>query len=155
MRGTGKDTYTTVVDNKYTVHAMVGKQLLAKDNVTGFYDYIGSNSIKMIVKGQIIGTVFTWLVKNGATFWAFKDNKGRIFYVKHDTKKMGMNDFDKQTTPTVSQEADAANVQAEKDSKGTFVYYAERWGKPILITTGMVAFAYIGGKILKVVQARK
>lgn len=155
MRGTGKDTYSSVVDNKYTVHALVGKELLAKDNVAGFYDYVNSNSLKMIVKGQIIGTVFTWLVKNGVVFWAFKDNKGRLFFVKHDTKKMQMNPYDAQTTPTATEEAQAANVQAQKDSQGVFVYYVERWGKPVLITTGLVAAAYIGGKIIKLAQSRK
>ena len=141
----------SVVFNQYTVLSLVGKQLLAKDNITAFYTYPNSKHLKLIPSGAIIGEVYTWYVdKNGFVWWEFKDSTGKKYFVRHDENKISLNDYDKQTTPTISQQAQQKALQSEIDLQGKFPYYVEKWGKWVLLS-GLV----LGGIYIKLKTSKK
>lgn len=142
-------TYDTVIDNKYKIGSLIGKQLIAKKQVVGHYDFHTSKNIVAFNKDAVIGTVFNYLIepKTGKVFWAFKDarNKNRIYYVMHDVNAMGLNAIDKQTTKTVQDYVTEAKTDQEIEEKGKVIYYFEKYGKVVLGTTvgGFIVYKLI------------
>lgn len=130
----------------FNADEMIGKTLIAKQNVIAYYGAPGSKSIFQIFKGQNLGLVFSWINKNtpnGALYWMFHDHDNKPYYVLHDPNKIALNLIDQATTKSDQQKATEATEAAKKESEGTIPYYVEKWGKPVLITIFVLGIAKI------------
>lgn len=125
---------------------MIGKTLIAKENLIAYYGSPGSKSIFQIYKGQNVGLVFSWINKNtpkGALYWMFHDHDNKPYYVLHDPNKVGLSLVDQATTKSDQQKATEATEAAKKESEGAIPYYIEKFGKPVLITIFVLGVAKI------------
>lgn len=113
--------------------------------------YIGRPNSSRTIKfksGDNIGKVYSYIKDklDGSIWWEFYPIHDKIYYVKHKVGIVDVESIEAQgakSVETISAEKQAAE---EMDAKGTFIYYAERWGLPIL---GTIAALYIGGKYLE------
>lgn len=131
----------------YTADQFIGKTLVAQKNVTAFYGGPGSKNIFVIFKGQNIGVVYAWVIKNTPDhklWWQFQDKNGIFYFVPGDPNYVGMNEYDKKTIPSVEQKVQAEKDKAKKDEDGKVLYYIQKWGKKILIG-GAITYVVVQG----------
>jgi hypothetical protein len=130
----------------YTVKDIIGKDLIALQNVVCFYKYPMSKEIFTVPKGQSIGKVDTYLdqtTPNGELWWGFIQNDPygvkRPYYVKHDKDKMTIGVADKARVQ--SQEEIAEKIVKDKkiEDDGAVIYYLEKYGKPAAAIVALVA----------------
>jgi hypothetical protein len=131
----------------YIAKQIIGKHLYAKNDLTAYEGYPLSKNTFKIFSGQDIGLVFSYLTNtsDGKLYWMFYDENKKPYYVAQGTNiELGV--FDKKTIPSQEQLADDVLKQKEIEDKGSFIYYAEKWGGRVLLLTGI---AVIGVAAIK------
>jgi len=128
----------------YTADQFIGKTLIALKNISAYNGHPKSNSVTMIIKGAIIGSVFSW-VKDpddaANVYWQFQKN-GRIFFVRHNVNDVGLHPSE--SVDTVEDKKKKEREEKEKAEKGLIPYYIEKYGKPVLLlsTAALAVKAY-------------
>lgn len=67
-----------------TADQVVGKYLKAKKPYREYAGYPNSNDFQDIPAGQIVGLVFSWVMRGTSVWWQFKYTDGGMYYVKHE-----------------------------------------------------------------------
>ena len=105
---------------------IIGKTLYAKRQL----DKLNSSLQKIGVfqKGQSVGQVYSYVVRNGQVYWLFNDAFGKPYLVKHDSTAF---QFSAGVQEAVKKE-EAEKVKEEIQTKGQIPYYIEKYGKWVL-----------------------
>ena len=116
--------------------------------ISAYNGYPKSNSVRMIIKGSVIGSVFSWVKDpdNGANvYWVFQKD-GKNFYVRHDVADVGLHSSE--TVESIEAKKKKEKEEKEKAEKGVIPYYLERYGKPVLflVGAGLAVRAYVAAK---------
>lgn len=136
----------------WTADQVIGKTLVALKDVTAYYSFyptLEKAKKFKISKGHPIGIAKGWIQKyspDKKLWWMFIDKQGLYYFVKNDYDKVGMGKYDSSTIQSQEEKIKAEKDKKEKDEKGEFIYYAEKWGKKIVIGAAVI---YVGVNLLK------
>jgi len=115
----------------YSVDSFIGKHFFAKSQLIAFYGRPLSNSIFVIPKGAGTPAVTSYVKdpENAANvYWVFTAKDGQLFYVRHDPNKIGLSLSDSRPK-SEEQKKKEQEDETNKDEKGAFIYYFEKYGK--------------------------
>jgi hypothetical protein len=121
----------------YNAGQIIGKDLFAKQSNLGFFNYPLSKKTYKINSGDRIGRVYSYVIPKGQTdlYWVFytKDDPklGTPFYVKHRTAAFDVKALKDAGALTVKEQTELINAEAEKERKGEFIYYLEKYALPV------------------------
>lgn len=126
-----------MADTTYTADKLIGVSLYAKKSVpklNSAYKQIGTFNA-----GDFIGQIYSWVSKNGSVYWFFYENNNpnnKFYLVKHEEGAFNSNMIKSQGVKTEQEILEEKKEQEEKDKKGAFIYYLEKYGKYALIFGG-------------------
>jgi hypothetical protein len=107
---------------------IIGKTLFAAkqlDKLNASLQKIG-----VIGRGESVGVVYSYIIRNGVVHWMFYDGLGKPYYVKHSSDSFKF-------SGGVSEAAKQQKAEEEKkeiEQKGAIPFYIEKYGKWVLIT---------------------
>jgi 1-aminocyclopropane-1-carboxylate deaminase/D-cysteine desulfhydrase-like pyridoxal-dependent ACC family enzyme len=105
---------------------IIGKTLYAKrqlDKLNSSLQKIGT-----FAKGQSVGVVYSYVVRNGQVYWLFNDVFGKPYLVKHDSTAF---QFSAGVQEAVKKQ-EAEKEKEEIEQKGKIPFYIEKYGKWVL-----------------------
>lgn len=105
---------------------IIGQTLYAKrqlDKLNSSLQKIGT-----FAKGQSVGQVYSYIVRNGQVYWLFNDPFGKPYLVKHDSTAF---QFSAGVQEAVKKQ-EAEKTKEEIATKGQIPYYIEKYGKWVL-----------------------
>jgi len=130
----------------YSVEKLIGNIFKAKTSVPVYRSVYAKKAFYTVPAGGNIGTLYSWIEKNGVIWFMFYDSKKKPYYVKHieGSGQIDASSFKTQGVKTV-EEATKEQQQKEKESNmGQFELFISKYAKPgFLIVAGLVAFGII------------
>lgn len=129
---------------RFSVNEIVNKMYRVQNDTPAYYGYPLS-SRKFIIKGGTdVGIVYSYVMDNKLLYWMFYDKKtDSYFYIPNIINNVDVKDLEAQGATSTDDKIAAAKAEAEKEKEGNFIYYAEKWGKPILGVAGLLLLAKI------------
>jgi hypothetical protein len=125
---------------------VIDKNLFTLKNVKKFYGSPEGTNFKIVPKGQYLGRVYSYVIPKGQTalYWQFNEG-GKSFFVKHALNTFDVRDLETQGAKTNEQINAETKAAADKENKGNFIYYAEKYAPKIGL--GLAAVYLIGAAI--------
>ena len=111
-----------------TADKIIGKNLFAKKRIEKLNGSL--NPIGIFAPGQLVGTVYSWITRNGKVYWMFNTLSGSFYYVLHDPNAFKF-------SADVQAALDEMKAEKEKEiinTKGAIPYYIEKYGKILLLS---------------------
>lgn len=105
---------------------VVGKGLIAKVTIAklnGTFNRIGT-----FEKGEPIGNVYSYVMRDGKLYWMFYDTFDRPYYVQHGEGRFVITDAIKSEVKKQQAELKAEEAEELKKLKGELPYYLEKYG---------------------------
>ena len=108
---------------------VVGKTLIAKKSVSLKRTAQASAPVIYTAKpGQIVGTVYSWVMQGTTLYWAFYDDKNLPYYAEHRPGLFSVEALQQQGAQTLE---DIQNEQAQAANPVT--YAIEKITKPLVL----------------------
>jgi len=122
----------------------IGLTLYAKKPIKLYRIAAYGTPYETIAAGGLVGVIRSWVVRSGNVWWAFKDGAGADYYAQHGADNFELTD--EIQTAIDRQESAEQQILTDEEiaAKGKFVYYFEKYGKVVLLSTvGLVVFAQV------------
>jgi hypothetical protein len=124
-----------------TADKIIGKTLYANKTIEKLNSSL--QKIGTFSNGQLVGIVYSYILRNGNVYWMFYDKSSNPYYVKHtstsfSSKSGGVSEAFEQ----VEREKENLAIQ----QKGKFAFYFEKYGKFVFLY-GIAAIVLV--KIIK------
>jgi hypothetical protein len=118
---------------------VIDKNLFTLKNVKKFYGSPESKQFKIVPKNQFVGRVYSYVIPKGqsALYWQFNEGN-KTFFVKHALNTFDVRDLQTQGAKTNEQIQKEAQAAADKESKGNFIFYVEKYAPKIALAAAAV-----------------
>lgn len=128
-----------------TADRIVGKGLIAKVTVAKLNGVL--QKVGTFKKGESIGTVYSYVMKDGKLYWMFYDSFDRPYYVQHGEGRFVLTDAIKSEIRKQKAEIRQQEQDAIKEGKGNVPYYLEKYG--IWVISSIAAIVLLNTYIKK------
>lgn len=132
---------------------LLGKIIYTRKPVEAYWQFPLNPKDKFTIgRNEPVGVLYSVInfKDTGVVWFLFKSSN--MYHLKNDWKYFVAykpQDFDinkliEQGVPDLKEKGKQAKLEREKEEKGAFAYYFERYGKAVLLTAGAVAATYLG-----------
>lgn len=97
----------------FSADQVIGKTLIAKSNVPlKRYAQAGAPVVYTAKPGQVVGTVYSWVMDGPTLWWAFYDDKNQPYYAQHKVGIFSVEALQQQGAQTLEDIKEAADAAA-------------------------------------------
>jgi hypothetical protein len=117
----------------FSADQIIGKTLIARQPVD-LTRTTGGAVIYTVQPGETVGTVYSFLNKNGLVYWLFYDNTNRTYYAKHEKNLFDINALKEQGAKDIQTE-----IKEEEEKEKTTGQRVESFFNKFLLAASVTA----------------